>query len=388
MKQRPIAVHMLKTHYPHWGERTAFNAFLRYFDRRAFAVIMEEVPMGNGELLPKPFSLIPWLRLHGERPQEYGWPDLRAEMRMFRRAFLDKIDVLHFIDAEHSLSFLPGWFQKFRHLKKFPKIIAMFHQPPAILEKIIDMKTAGAADLVLTVSPEQADFFARFLPAERIATILLGVDTEYFKPPDAKKSLQEFKCLAGGVWLRDYPAILKTAELLAEIPEITFHLVAPPGQFRALPENIVLHSGISDAALLDLYQNCHVLFLPLKDATANTFLLEGSACGLPVVSSALPSLRAYFPGEEAILVPGNDPQVFAGHLLELFRDPQRLAAMSGHARRRALHLSWEKIVPEYERLYRELDGAKKEPGKKKSSGEKSGPHRSPAIPQRDTGGNE
>lgn len=356
MKRRPVAVRMLKTHYPHWGAHTAFNGFLRYFDRRAFAVTMEEVAMGNGTLPPAPFSRLPWQRLQGKKPREYGWNDLRAEMRMFGRGFFGKYDVLHFIDAEHSLSFLPGWFQKFERVKSLPKIIAMFHQPPAILEKIIPMETACAADHVLTVAPEQARFFARFMPAGRISTILLGVDTDHFQPLAAAKSPRPFKCLAGGVWLRDYPAILKTAELLAEIPQIEFHLVAPQGHFRGLPGNIAVHSGISDAALLDLYQNCHVLFLPLTDATANTFLLEGCACGLPIVSSALPALRTYFPGEEAILVKDNDPQVFARLLRELFRDPQRRSAMSRQARRRALQLSWEKIVPEYERLYRELAG--------------------------------
>jgi glycosyltransferase involved in cell wall biosynthesis len=361
VKRRPVSVRLLKTRYPHWGTRTAFNGFLRYFDRRAFAITMEDVPLGNGRLLPAPFSRLPLRRLQEKKPQEYGWHDLLAEMRMLRRGFFGKNDVLHFIDAEHSLSFLPGWFQKFRRLKNFPKIIAMFHQPPAILEKIIAMEAACAADHVLTVAPEQARFFARFMPVERISTIFVGVDTEYFKPLDSEKSRQEFKCLAGGVWLRDYPAFIKTAELLADIAEIEFHLVAPRGQFRALPKNIVVHSGISDAALLDLYQNCHVLFLPLKDATANTFLLEGCACGLPIVSSALPSLRAYFPGEEAILVPDNDPRVFAGLLFELFSDPRRRSAMSRHARRRALQLSWEKIVPEYERLYSELAGTREEP---------------------------
>jgi glycosyltransferase involved in cell wall biosynthesis len=354
MKREAVVVRMLKTRYPHWGTHTAFNAFLRYFNRQALDISMEDVPMGDGKLLPAPFSRFTPRWLQGKKPQEYGWCDCRAEMRMFRRAFLDRIDVLYFIDAEHSLSFLPGWFQKLVFLKKFPKIIAMFHQPPAILEKIINMETACAADVVLTVSPEQARFFARSLPAERVRTILLGVDTEYFKPLPGKRRQEKFMCLAGGVWLRDYSAIFSTAELLAEVPEIEFHLVVPAEQFKAIPGNVVIHSRISDAALLELYQNCQVLFLPLQDATANTFLLEGCACGLPIVSSDLPSLRAYFPGGEAILVRDNDPREYAEALLGLHRDPGRRAAMSQLARRRALQLSWERIVPQYERLFLDL----------------------------------
>jgi len=70
----------------------------------------------------------------------------------------------------------------------------------------------------------------------------------------------------------------------------------------------------------------------------------------------LPSLRAYFPGEEAILVKDNDPTAFANVLRELHRDSGRQRHMSACARQRALQLSWERIVPEYERLFRELAG--------------------------------
>jgi glycosyltransferase involved in cell wall biosynthesis len=153
------------------------------------------------------------------------------------------------------------------------------------------------------------------------------------------------------VWLRDYEALLRTARLLAGVPGLEFHLVAPEFPLHAGAGNVFFHAGIGDAELLELYRSCQVLFLPLRDATANTFLMEGAACGLPIVSSDLPALRAYFPGEEAILVKGNDPQAFAAALTRLRDEPGRVARMSTCARRRALQLSWERIAPEYEQLY-------------------------------------
>jgi glycosyltransferase involved in cell wall biosynthesis len=356
VKSKPVSVRLLKTHYPQWGKHTAFNAFLGYFDGHAFDISMRDVPMGNGRLLPAPFANLFLKRWQRNKPREYSRSDFWAEWLMFNRALFGKIDVLHLIDAEHSMLCLPGWFQKFGFMKNFPRIIAMFHQPPAILEKIIDINIAAQASHVLTVAPEQAEFFAGFMPVERLSTILLGVDTGYFKPLDAQKKSGTFRCLSGGSWLRDYQAVLKTAELLAGIPEIEFHIVSSAVSIPANSKNIYLHSGISDSALLELYQNSQVLFLPLKDATANTFLLEGCACGLPVVSSALPSLKVYFPGEEAILVKDNDPLAFAGALSDLYRDSDKHARMSQCARQRALQLSWEKIIPEYERLYRTLAG--------------------------------
>jgi len=357
VKQKKIQVRILKTLYPHWGCHTAFNAFLRYFDQNVFSVTMKDVPMGgDGTFLPAALSRLLTHGLKRKKLQEYRLNDLWAEWRMLGHAFFQNIDVVHFIDAEHSMLFLPGWFRKFRFMKTFPKIVGMFHQPPAILETIIDPEIASQADHVLTVAPEQAEFFARFMPAERISTILLGVDTEHFKPLFTKKETGNFRCLAGGVWLRDYEAVFKTAKLLEDISEVEFHLVSPAIENPGSMKNVIFYKGISDTALMDLYQNSHVLCMPMKDATANTFLLEGCACGLPIVSSDLPSIKVYFPGDEAILVKDNDPHAFAGALTDLYHDPDKHSRMSYCARQRALQLSWEKIVKEYEQLYLNLCG--------------------------------
>ncbi len=368
------SIYMVKTYYPHWGKHTAFNAFGGYFDRRKFKIKMRNVPMGD-EKFRLPFVKGYWRRRTAEnRVQEYKLNDLWTEMSLFAGSVFKKIDIIHLLDAEHTLMFLPGWFKKFRHLKKFPKIIAMFHQPPQVLEPIINMDIVKQVDSVVVVSPTQAEFFEQFLPPQRIRTILLGVDTGHFKPnslrrvrtflkkgSDTSKNFcsaasrqagqKKFLCLGGGVWLRDYEAIFKTAALLQKEPQIEFHLVAPEKIEHPALGNIFFHENITDAELLELYRSCDILFLPMQDATANTFLLEGCACGLPVVSSGLESIRAYFPGPEAVLVKDNDPALFVETILRLKNNPPELAEMSFHARQRALALSWESIVKEYEDLY-------------------------------------
>jgi glycosyltransferase involved in cell wall biosynthesis len=96
-----------------------------------------------------------------------------------------------------------------------------------------------------------------------------------------------------------------------------------------------------------------VLFLPLRDATANTFLLEGCACGLPVISTDLPSVRDYFPGEEAVLVQDNQPENYAQVIDDMSMNPAAVSARSAKARERAEMLSWGRVVKHYERLYEE-----------------------------------
>jgi glycosyltransferase involved in cell wall biosynthesis len=327
---------------------------------------MHQVPMGDYW-----FPDIPLLKKYAAKkikeqaPSAYKLNDLIAEISLYVQCIFNRVDVVHYIDAEHSLGFLPRWLKKrrFPRSRNTPKIVAMFHQPPALLEQLIDIEVVGQVDRVLVVSPTQADYFSRYIPREQITVILLGIDTEHFKPfptpaknSSVEKNPGKLKCLGGGVWLRDYDSLLKTAEMMRAIPGIEFHLVSPgidPMQ-RTRWENVIYHDAIPDAELLDLYHGCDVLFLPLQDATANTFLLEGSACGLPLVTTALDSTRAYFPGEEAILIQDNDPAAFAGALTDLLRDPGKRLRMAEAARRRALQLSWENIVKQYEKLYEEL----------------------------------
>ena len=354
---KPMQIQMIKTYYPHWSEYTAFNAFLKYFDNRGFKIKMRSIPMGDEQFR------IPFIKKYFRRKiqkggvREYRLNDLAAEISVFFNSLFKKIHVVHFIDAEHSLMFLPGWFRKYQQLKPFPKIAATFHQPPSIIESLININIVKQVDHIFVVSPVQAEYFTRYLPRDRVHTILVGVDTEYFQPlpgNPARKKSGKFRCLGGGIWLRDYPAIFKTAKLLRDTAGIEFHLVVAGLDRPPDAQNIIFHENIPDDALLDLYQTCDLLFLPMQDATANTFLLEGSACGLPVISTDLPAIKTYFPGEEAILVKGNDPAVFARIITQLYRDRARLSRMSELARKRALELSWNNICRKYERVYMEM----------------------------------
>ncbi len=355
IKMKNIEISMLKTYYPHWGEHTAFNSFLKYFDRQQFKINTKNVPMGD-ETFHFPSFLKKYCRkkIAKKGVQEYKLNDLRAETAMFIKTIFKKVDVVHFLDSEHTLMFFPYWNKRLRFLRSTPKIIAMFHQPPSILKKIINFAIIGRVDQVLVVSPAQEEYFAQYLPRERITTILLGVDTEHFKPLPKTKTSKVFKLLGGGVWLRDYDAVFATAQLLRGIPEIEFHLVAPQKINTTNLDNVIFHEGIPDSELMNLYQTCDALFLPFKDATANTFLLEGCACGLPVISSDIPSIKAYFPGEEAVLIAKNDPKAFAKTIIDLYNNPEKLSRMSIRARERALQLSWNNICTEYERMYLKL----------------------------------
>jgi glycosyltransferase involved in cell wall biosynthesis len=146
------------------------------------------------------------------------------------------------------------------------------------------------------------------------------------------------------------------AELLAGDERFRFDVVSSQARELAGIRNVETYSGLDDTELVRLYQRADVLFLPLLQSTANNALLEGIACGLPVVSTSLPSVKAYVPGAEAVLVEANDADAFVSVLQTLADNPGRRAFMGRTARARAEELAWEKVAPEYERLYQELIG--------------------------------
>ena len=123
----------------------------------------------------------------------------------------------------------------------------------------------------------------------------------------------------------------------------------PTTGLEGLP-NVEHHRGVSDEQLVRLYQQAHLLLLPLLETTANNALLEGIACGLPVVSTALPSV----PGDEAILIDRNDPDALTEAVLRLRRDPEQRARRAQRARLRAESLAWPRIAPRFDQLYGEL----------------------------------
>ena len=118
--------------------------------------------------------------------------------------------------------------------------------------------------------------------------------------------------------------------------------------------NVRAYKGIDDVALRKLYQQSTLLLLPMVHATANNALLEGIACGLPVVASALPGLKAYVPGGEAFLVKENSVEGFAKAILQVVQNSECHQQMAAAARKRALELDWRRVTPLFEAMYDEL----------------------------------
>jgi glycosyltransferase involved in cell wall biosynthesis len=347
-----VKILLLRTRYPHWGAQSGINQVLKYIDWTRFS-IDERIVEDSDEQFPIENK---WVRrvlrwaVQRSGMQWYRLSDLAMEVKVFRRSLRGELDIVHYFDGEHSAQYFPGFQKRSSRLK----VIATYHQPPERLDSVVIRKIIPRIDYVLVVSPDQVSYFNDLVGPERVRIILHGINTDFFRPGGKRRRDGKFRCLSVGHCQRDFKAIGKVAMALKNHRRIEFHVVTGHQTGLECYGNVTLHRGLNDSRLLACYQDSDILFLPMFQSTANNALLEGIACGLPVVSTQLPSVKTYLPGEEAILVEDNQVNVLAEAVLNLYKDPGRWEFMSGMARKRALELDWRNIAPEYESLYSEI----------------------------------
>lgn len=349
-----MRVFILRTHYPHWGAYSGINQFIKYVNKSAYRTREVLVPDNDSDFIIRNARVRERARTFIQKGgmQWYKLSDLTAEARMCRRCLRQRIDVVHYLDGEHSAQFLPQAPRSLGRLR--PKVLATYHQPPDILDTLVSRKVVAKLDCITVVSPEQTSYFTDFVAPEKVRVILHGIDTGFFRPDPTARADQTFRCITVGYWLRDYRALRMVAEALESYRNIEFGVVSSRIDELAGLSNVKTYSGIDDATLLRLYQRADVLFLPLLSSTANNSLLEGIACGLPVLSTALPSVKAYVPGEEAILIKDNAPGSFVEAILHLASHPEERRRMGQQARKRAQELDWSNVAPQFEEIYAEL----------------------------------
>jgi len=346
-----MLIRVIRTLYPHWGAYSGINQFVRYLDQGKYSIDIRVVSDGDDDFPMQNQAIRNCLRflvqINGMR--WYKLSDLTLEMRLLWECRRQNIDIIHYLDGEHSAQFLPQLLHRMG--KPRPRIIATYHQHPEMLKTLVRKQVIAKLDCVTLVSPEQVPFFEELLPGNKIRMILHGVDTTYFRPVTRPKDNGIFRCITVGHYQRDYNVVREVAQQLNQHQNIEFHIVTSRiTGVEDLP-NVRIYRDIDDGRLLSLYQQADILFLPLLQSTANNALLEGMACGLPVVSTDLLSVRSYVPSKDAILIKDNEPRQFVDAILRLVHGRYERQAMAISARKRAEELDWRNVVMQYEDLY-------------------------------------
>lgn len=234
-------------------------------------------------------------------------------------------------------------------------LVGTFHAPPRVLRSIIKypsrLKNFNA---VIVMSDTQRGYFEEAgVEAGRIHTILHGVDTRVFFPPEEHGPSVPFTLISVGSHRRNLDLLHNICKRLEGCPEIRFRLVANRAigsQFFAY-RNVEVLWGLSDNELISAYQRSSCLLLTVKEATANNGLLEGMACGLPVIAEDIGGVREYTGSEAALLITPDSCNELEQAILALARSASTRRRMGLAARLRAEQLDWHRVAQQTITVY-------------------------------------
>lgn len=321
---RKIAV--LSTVWPHHAKRSGYHPVMKGLGVGLRVHHMRLVPA----------SVARWFA-----PEE---PDTPFQIAMAMK--LTRCDRLLVIDGDFQLKLI-------KNVQRLAtaKIFAVFHQIPRALEQRLAEALPLHIDGAICVAKCQIPLVQSVAPPGKTWFVPHGVDTDFFTPGGQRAARPTVLCV--GYHQRDFDTLRKSADLIMEaVPSAVIRLVAPPS---LLPPSldlgkIELVAGLSDEQLREEYRQAWVLLLPLLDTTANNSLLEGMACGTPIVVTDTGGIRDYVGPATAGLCPISDAKAHASATIDLLRDPARRDVAARSARAQAENFAWPKIRAQLRRI--------------------------------------
>ena len=361
--RRPLRVMFVQTNMLVGGAEMLTVNLIRRLDRERFApeliCLKEPGPLGEAlaEEVPVHHSLL------RNKYDVSIWPRLT---RLLRER---QVDAVITVGAGDKMF----WGRLAARRADVPVILSALHStgwPDGIgrLNRLLTPIT----DRFIAVAPSHGRFLIdkEKLPAEKVAVIPNGVDTERFAPlPDVLAVRHEL-----GI-SRTAPVVAIVAALRPEKNHELFLNMARRVT-RRLPEAQFLIIGDGpcrnalDERAWELGVAKHVLFLGSRDdvprllSASDVFtltshneanpvsILEAMSAGRPVVATNVGSIHeAVEEGKTGYLVAPGDAKRLARRVIELLEDPVRAQAMGIAARRRVVsHWSLDVMVHGYERL--------------------------------------
>lgn len=345
MKPRCLAI---RSRYSHHAAVSGYSQILRFIE--PVAEIGEDETASRGSSSGRRYR---WM---------YEWDAWREVRRQ-------PIDIIHILYAEEYFRFM-------KMLCPRTPLVLTFHQPPAVLERELEHGDAmGRAykwthcltrnrfrkvDAAIVTNPNQIPPLSRFIPAERIHHIPLGVAVQRLVA--VSESLAEPPCrreiLTVGNWRRDWPYYFSFVAWCREhAPDLRFTLVNRKlePQWAALVgalNNLRYLPGASDESLFSLYHDAAVQFLPFEGVAGNNSVNEGLAFGCPIVTNASLS----FAGGDAFVdvVPLGHEACLAGLRRFLGMGPEERSRMKVAARAAVSELDWGNIAARTIDVYRSV----------------------------------
>lgn len=232
-------------------------------------------------------------------------------------------------------------------------------------------KIMHQADLITGVSKNAIEVTVPKGDKDKARVVYNGVDPKNFRPhpkstPQVEKILDDlsFKgptviCNGRFVPQKGHRYLMEALSLISEGGDMPNLLLIGKGPLEhelrrkaeSLGINLQIRSDIGDEKLPYYYSACDVIAAPSLYEPASLAVLEGMACGLPVVASRIGGLPEMV-GPCGIYTEPRNPKSIANALSRVLSNNGKSKAMRKMGRRRAIERhSWDKIAKRYETLF-------------------------------------
>jgi len=223
-------------------------------------------------------------------------------------------------------------------------------------KKVIESVTQ--ADSVTCVSRFLADLVLKDIgPVANLEVIHNGVDVNHFRPINQnKKSDRPFRVLFIGklIQRKGFNLIQSLAKHFEG--QIEFWAVGA-GEVKSKDQHALkIMPKINHQDMPHLFQQVDALLFPSTREGLSLVIAEAMACGLPVISSDIPSIRELMIHKKGgfLCEPNNDSQ-FISALKKLSKSPNNCADFGDFNRQRAVNnFNAEDMVKHYSDLFNQL----------------------------------
>ncbi len=251
------------------------------------------------------------------------------------------------------------------HVGHVPYDSAVLDRIEAAAIRALGLRVLRRSDAVIAYNARVADQLVQLCPSVTPMTILNGVDTERFRPPDEAERSR----LRAELGWDDRPRVLFVGRPVAKkgftdavravceakLPGIELVVVGADSLPAGTPGQIASLGWLSRERLAEVYRACDAMIMPARGEGFPLAAQEALASGLPLVLADdpgyAPSLAGAGPGARTV----GDSTGFPAALADLLGDPASLKeagrAAAAHAREA---FSWARSADQHVALYESL----------------------------------
>jgi len=293
-------------------------------------------------------------------------------------------DVLH---ANYWLSGLVG--HRIKHELDLP-FVSTFHTLARVKAEGGDMEPEwreraeaeiiSCADAICVSCTEEQRQFLRLYgqPAGKIEIIAPGVEHAFFAPGERRGARNALGLPAGAPVLlfvgriqplKGHDVAVRALAAMGRSDALLLIVGGASGQEGGSEmthlQRLITDLGVESQVrfiepqphhiLSTYYRAADAVIVPSRSESFGLVALEASACGIPVVASAVGGLLTLVDhGQNGFLVEDRDPDVFAGYINEILDHPETAAAMGRRGADRARQYTWGFAAARLRRVYTDL----------------------------------